>query len=894
MPKIGQSSSSVSNDKARQEEARRQREAQERQAREAAEARAREKIQEQAKELAQSKKASAQLKDVREQRVQEFAETGKKPSFVGSMAGNLHQHRLNRSLDVQRPPERPAVTHDPGTLAQESTTDANVNCIDQANTAVQQMSPEERAQSEVVFLQDTTNADGNDAGHVMVQQPDGALFDPATQQTTTWEALQSEGRYEPVTQDGETYTMPAEQFSEIMSQPPGQRDLTGIPQEVANMRLADTEVTAPTTEDPSTAVPDLEVVDLSSGIDIEGLGQTIETLTNERGENARLGFHIEGAANINGGPVQVGAWGDLGIQVSQADTGATVLSFDAEVAAKAGIDLGIFEVEVAAGGTYRASARFANSQDAARWIGQQLEGVNEAVPGEPFNVVGPDGGPADLTLSRPPTIATQAGVLGQASVTVDASDIPGLPDGLNVEGSFSVRGDGVSTSFQVPDGEGGYRTHEGYERSTTYEAAVTVGRFQGSFTRTNSEIGGDPTIDNNGIYRNDQYSFTVTAADMEDTPAMENAVAGLLGFDGPPPVGSPARGMFDDAMGLMADEGFREQVGVRGSMTVTYERNYTQEANGEMELQYGRLRLNTGVSANFESEVAGVGEIEVSASASHSEVLFEHIGTQTESYARGVALRSSEEDWSQFATQNADELGTMIENGAGSEQAQQLGLPDPATVYREQGPEAGIAALADVWRAEDTRYAENEGIINRAADDFESGGADAQLRALEDVASDPQRLADTLDELARRGYTDREIRDMLDSNAIGRFFSSAGENRAASFDDLQAQAAPYRDFADTAAQDIADSLHYNLVERGFDDYMTHGAAGQMLSDFAQTASPEQLQQVVSQLNAMGVTPEQLQQMADQAVQEYGTSHHGQHAHGFQDGVNAFLVAAGAV
>lgn len=750
-----------------------------------------------ARDLELSQQASAELRDTRVARAQEFAETGQRPTFApGGPMASLQEMRLNQTLDRELP-------HSP---------------------------------------------------------------------------IPQEGGMSPIPQEVNMSPIP-EQLPAL--------DAIGDPAAITP------EVADPGAVDPTTAVPDLEVVDLSQGIDVDALGDTIGRLTNERGEAARLGFSIEGAAAINGGPVEVGAWGDLGIQVSQADTGATVLSFDAEVAATAGIDLGLFEVEVAAGGSYQASARFANSTDAARWIGQQLDGVNETVGRDIFDLRGPDGGAPDLSLSREPTIATQAGILGQVAVEVEASDIPGLPDNLNLEGGFSVRRDVTGTTFQVPGEDGALTTFEGAERTTTYEASVQYGRFSGSFTRTNSEITGDPTIDNNGIYRNDRGTLTFTASDMRDTPAMENAVAGLLGFDGPPALGSPARGMFDDAMQLMRDDGFREQIGARGSVTLAYERNYTQEANGEMALQYGRLSLQTGVSAGFEREIRGVGELSVNASATHSEVLFEHIGTQTETYARGVALRSSPDAWQDFAAQNGEALGTMVQNGAGGELAQQLGLPDPATVFQEQGPQAGIQALADVWAGEDQRFRANEGIILGAADTFVNGSGDTQLGALQGLADNPQQLAGVFDELARRGYTDREIRDQLDGNAFMRGIGlSDGPQRAAAFDQLQAQAAPFRAYGDAAAQDVTDTIHHQLFARGYDDPFTHGGMGRMLSEFSQTASPAQAQQVLQQLADMGVQPEQLQGLATQAIQGYGHTIHGQHADRFQAGVQALLAAAG--
>lgn len=168
-------------------------------------------------------------------------ETIQKPSTEARAAQHGGVNVLSQKLSAQLDETKQAPTTDrPGTLATESTTDNNVNCLDRAHEQLQKMDPATRNQSQMVFLRDKQNLDGNDAGHVMIQQPDGKLIDPNRPgETTTMEALQNEGKYEPVMRDGKPYTMPANQYNEVMSQPPGQRDLSGIPDEVKSMRLAD-------------------------------------------------------------------------------------------------------------------------------------------------------------------------------------------------------------------------------------------------------------------------------------------------------------------------------------------------------------------------------------------------------------------------------------------------------------------------------------------------------------------------------------------------------------------------------------------------------------------------------------------------------------------------------
>tara|TARA_B100000609_G_C17221855_1_gene440722 strand:- start:5844 stop:8993 length:3150 start_codon:yes stop_codon:yes gene_type:complete len=140
-----------------------------------------------------------------------------------------------------------SLTGAPSTLRTEDREDANINCVDRAHEMIQDMSPEEHENTDVMFMRDPSNPDGNDAGHIMVRGDNGLLRDPNNPEAPgrTLEDIQADGRYEPVMQDGQPYTMPAEEFDQLMSTPPEQRDLSGIPQEVTEMRLADAPATTP-------------------------------------------------------------------------------------------------------------------------------------------------------------------------------------------------------------------------------------------------------------------------------------------------------------------------------------------------------------------------------------------------------------------------------------------------------------------------------------------------------------------------------------------------------------------------------------------------------------------------------------------------------------------------
>lgn len=101
----------------------------------------------------------------------------------------------------------------------------------------------------MIFLQDTRNADRNNAGHVVIERPDGSYIDPnRPEQPVTMDDLRSQG-YAPVDANGQptdpanAYRMPARDFSTAMQAPPQERaaalQQAGVPDAIRSMSLAD-------------------------------------------------------------------------------------------------------------------------------------------------------------------------------------------------------------------------------------------------------------------------------------------------------------------------------------------------------------------------------------------------------------------------------------------------------------------------------------------------------------------------------------------------------------------------------------------------------------------------------------------------------------------------------
>jgi hypothetical protein len=67
-------------------------------------------------------------------------------------------------------------------LLNENSRDANVNCLDRAADWVDKATPELRARSELVFLEDTRAGQEGQTGHVVIRQGE-RVMDPSTGQS---------------------------------------------------------------------------------------------------------------------------------------------------------------------------------------------------------------------------------------------------------------------------------------------------------------------------------------------------------------------------------------------------------------------------------------------------------------------------------------------------------------------------------------------------------------------------------------------------------------------------------------------------------------------------------------------------------------------------------------
>tara|TARA_B100000609_G_scaffold189243_1_gene176088 strand:- start:18189 stop:20951 length:2763 start_codon:yes stop_codon:yes gene_type:complete len=738
-----------------------------------------------------------------------------------------------------------SLTDAPGTLATEARDDNNVNCIDRTHEMIEGMPEEERANSDVVFLRDKTNEDGNDAGHLMVRDGDGNLRDPNNPEAParTMDELRAEGRYEPVMQDGEPVTMSAERFDTEMSKPPAERDLSGIPPEVANMRLADN----------SPIQADTTVLNGENPVTVDGLRGAIDALANEPGESGRIKFD----AGVEGrllGIFEAGGDLSLGVGVAKSDTGSISLSLNGEVAAKLGIDVGFAEIGARAGVQGQVTARFANSEDASKWLHQQFGKLNDTASDALGSPVLNMGNREDYSLSRPPTFVRKAGTNVGAYAEVDAipglSSIPGIPPGLSSEAALSVTRTGDQTAYFRRENGEFTRVGQGTESEVTYNAEATVAGQKVQVTYSQSTVQGDTNGDNNGEYDNLKISATLNPGANRDT--IRTTVAAAMGMTAPPTPQDPNYAQYQEGVEAVTTA-LAGPTLPNGKLTVSYERNRVLE-NGEYNTQYHRWSLTSSVGTGKQELNVGAAEGEFQLQATKTEVISETIGTNTETYVRQLATDAQEGDWQRFAQENRAELEQMF-------------------------PGQNIEELRTGWRQEAAEAATHQREVGRVVDDiiaaepgfmrFSGGRRDAAGETLRDLP--PERLAGVLDELARRGVSDHDIR---------RFTNMDGSENTEAFNALLQSAAPHRQYGDNSARQNGTRLVGDL-QRAIDNNRSMGW-GQVHHMFNQTRGeflrPEQMPQIAQQLKDAGYSQAQLQrftQTRDQRVNDFFTALIGQ-------------------
>ena len=408
-------------------------------------------------------------------------------------------------------------------------------------------------------------------------------------------------------------------------------------------------------EDPSKPEDSANVptLDLSKPLSVKGVQALIDAVANEGGESGGIKLHAEGAAKVYGA-LKAGGWADLGLNISKADNESSVtLGLNTEIAAKLGFDLGIFNLEVAAGGVGNVKARFQSSADAAAWFTENLHNINEQA--------GSDGQQGIFQIGdsqfnyKQPTIIEEGGAFVQGSAGVKVPD--------RFQGEISLRGEGLSQQFTTPDGQQQQGSRTSVKGNADLQLALGKLNIKGGYQFEQHTQTGDPVTGNNGTYRNHQVHLEMDYEALKKmTPdqlkTMVTEMQKINDNDISLLAGPQVQKVIDAIKGQMGEiEKNPPSNGKFGTIGLTYEANNILEGD-RYNNQFQRLFLTTESGYRGQANL-GVVQGEYSLSAHKSERLWNRPGVNTESHAQQIfdgslGANGDRQAWDRFKQDNPE------------------------------------------------------------------------------------------------------------------------------------------------------------------------------------------------------------------------------------------------
>ena len=492
------------------------------------------------------------------------------------------------------------------------------------------------------------------------------------------------------------------------------------------------EAGSPPPEAPPEAKSDA-LIDLSGLITVGGLATALDIIANEPGERGRLAFEIKLEGKVPAGPVAAmgGAWAELQVMYYVNDQNFHVMEIDVAGAVRAGIDLAGF-VKVGAEVGYERdfmNSWFAGSGDAGQWLYDQLIALDDFAGGELIRF-GDD--PA-------PEKHDDHGGGGKPQFELHDSAVFG---GVFAEAELGdFEGDASYTAMKKKRTYHDREHHEfvSHEDHRMLDAGLEVkfGRhaFGARYNRDWSSTTGSPIYYTNGVFL--EHDLTVTAGIAELFPRsfgkrvgglptkpvqdlVLNTFAALEKVAGPFKfAGSLNQKLFDQVVEELYHVKKAGRAGVNILCDVIFNWNTYGESTGEKRLMYFRVKVQPRVEIEAELGTP-VGGVEGGVSRSKSEVVYEHIGSETVSYIQRQFLFETEDrPWKDFVATNQEQIDALVANCATPGFLYHVAAVEAA--YGEaRDTEAGRKALERHWRQEDQllgQVAVDAGKLGRELDD---------------------------------------------------------------------------------------------------------------------------------------------------------------------------------
>ena len=417
------------------------------------------------------------------------------------------------------------------------------------------------------------------------------------------------------------------------------------------------------------------MLDLSGIVTVGAIQAALNVLANEPGDRGELAFEIKLSARLGSAArVKVSAWGELKVSYSVNDQNYCVMAVDAAAAGRVGLDVAGWGVGLEVG--YEKdflNSWFKGSQPAAEWLLEQIRALNEAVGGDLIDFGdGKSGGHGD-------DHGDDHG--GGPEWAIHEHTVSGGAYAEGKAGSFEgeVAGRLAKTHQEWHDDEHNVvkSTVDHKQIDASFEAkAFGKGPFFFEYHYDNSNTVGAPIYYTNGIFAEHTLSvgmsmFTLFGKHWGHKKPPSDGLQDLVlnGFAHVEKLmpfrwaGELNKKLFDSVVGEMYDA---HPGDAKSDLRVHVEFNWNEygESDGELNLMYFRVKVKP--EQVLELGVDGsVAAVEMEASRSKSEVVFEKIGSDTVSYIqRQFIYETDDRPWSTFKQENQQEIYALVANCA--------------------------------------------------------------------------------------------------------------------------------------------------------------------------------------------------------------------------------------
>jgi len=444
-----------------------------------------------------------------------------------------------------------------------------------------------------------------------------------------------------------------------------------------------------------------------NGPSVDIMRTVLRGVANEPGERGYIDFILGLEGKIGTGAVnaEIEGEGDLTFQYSMDDQNLHILEVDLELAGKLGVNFlgiasvgGVIELE----GDF-VKVAFASSEDAARWLTEQLDNINKTTGNKIWkNSSVPHDGHHPHGMH-----VTDRGVAVGAYTEIEAGPV-------EFEGEVKVKRMYVHYHGELKGEEIDLHSVVDHKIGTAELTVPIKGReVTARYEYDKSWTTGSPFQHANGTFVEHTVDIELPTSIFEKRfgkphaprAAVQDAILNTFAAIEKLTPGSTLKGLNYKMFEKVANDAYhaagksQAKFGIERKVIVTLNWHQYGENDGTNNLMYFRAYVGgeTSVGGNFDAKAV---EVTLEAKAGKTEMVWEQLGTNTISYVNRQFLYQNEDrPWAQFESRNRGSLKKLVANL--SQPGHTYYSEAVAQAYNSGGYEAGLKALTDQWAAEE-------------------------------------------------------------------------------------------------------------------------------------------------------------------------------------------------